>query len=108
MIFLVIAWGRVKLRKARVGYVYFIENELGQVKVGMTRKLPGARLSAFQTGSAQQLRLLYAFPSTDPRRLERQLHQTLQVAGAHIRGEWFRGEEAKGLMYVLMQREGSI
>ena len=68
--------------------VYFVR--AGEaVKIGRTKNL-ARRLRALATGSAAPLELLAAVPGG--RELEARLHR--QWRHLHLRGEWFRADEA--------------
>lgn len=69
---------------SETGYVYFIQDIVGNVKVGWTNDLRG-RLRVLQSGNPGPLDYLHLY--LGDRSLERALH----VAGSEwrIRGEWF-------------------
>lgn len=75
------------------GYVYFILDKDGRVKIGYSARSPRKRMATLQTAHAGTLRLL-GFMRGD-KSSERELHN--RFAHLHIRGEWFRyeGELAK-------------
>jgi hypothetical protein len=66
------------------GYVYFILSGSGDVKIGYSER-PGRRLDQLQTGRADRLSLLAAFPGTA--QLEADLHR--RFAEHRKCGEWF-------------------
>jgi len=69
------------------GYIYAIEANRGQVKIGMAAE-PRQRLSGLQTGSPIELTLLAAGAAEEPKAAEKELHR--RYADDRIRGEWFR------------------
>jgi len=69
------------------GYIYAIEANRGQVKIGMAAE-PRQRLSGLQTGSPVELTLLAAGAAEKPKAAEKELHR--RYADDRIRGEWFR------------------
>lgn len=76
-------------RQARLprGYVYFIRDPAtGEVKIGMTRRKPSARLAELTKGP-RELELLHSVSTPEPWRLERELHR--RYADKRGRGEWF-------------------
>lgn len=71
-----------------VGRVYFISaKEGGPFKVGWSKE-PRRRLKELQTAHHQELRIYGCIPGQPE--LEGQIHN--EIAGAHIRGEWFERE----------------
>jgi len=57
------------------------------VKVGITRGLVAARLSAIQTGNWEDLEILFKSVVRDPEKLERHIHA--KFSDKRIRGEWY-------------------
>jgi hypothetical protein len=80
-------------RKLGVGVVYFIGGAEGPVKVGWTKTLT-RRLSEFQTGNWQELRVLGTMIASAD--LEIRCHQALREH--RVRGEWFEREPALALL----------
>lgn len=81
-------------QKAPQGYVYFcIEMDRDRVKIGHARD-PEKRIKALQTACSEELGILGAIPSRNPRVMEQRLHRRF----AHLRlsGEWFRCTEEIG------------
>ena len=74
---------------AMAGEVVYFVRAGGAVKIGRTGNL-AARLRALATGSAVPLELLAALPGG--RREEARLHR--EWRHLHVRGEWFRADEA--------------
>lgn len=67
--------------------VYFIrQGKSGPIKIGKS-KTPTKRLSALQTGSPEELTLLYSFPAPSDKRLETALHS--EFSSYQLNGEWF-------------------
>lgn len=73
-------------RYARSHWVYFIQSETGQIKIGITKGRPQRRLGLMQSGSPVKLTLRAAVHGCP--RLEADIHATYQHARLH--GEWFR------------------
>jgi hypothetical protein len=69
------------------GYIYAIEANSGQVKIGMAAD-PKQRRDGLQTGSPVELTLLVASPAEDPETAEKELHK--RYSDERMRGEWFR------------------
>lgn len=67
------------------GYVYFIADEDGYIKIGYARDV-SSRLRSLQTASRQALRVVASTSGTVSD--EKALHA--KFADAHVRGEWFR------------------
>ena len=65
--------------------IYFIGDEHGRVKIGLSEN-PEARRAALQTGSGAVLRLLASLPGTyeDERNLQ------IRFRDYRVRGEWFQ------------------
>ena len=66
------------------GYVYFIREQEGAVKIGHSRDA-GKRLRMLQTANSSQLDIIGVVAGD--RSLEAELHQ--RFSASHIRGEWF-------------------
>lgn len=79
-------------RSEQKGYLYFIADEHGRVKVGWTADVL-QRLTTLQVCNADLLTLVGAVPGTpdDERHVLRRL-------GAPIRGEWFPADRALAAM----------
>jgi hypothetical protein len=83
-------------------YVYIVADDTaGQFKIGMTRS-PKSRLSALQTGSTNNLRIvgLVIIGGQNGRNLERSLHAEYKRRQAHVKGEWFTGDPIKELPFI--------
>jgi hypothetical protein len=71
------------------GVVYFIRaGDTDHVKVGYTEDLP-TRLSTLQTANACPLVIECQFLTSEFVAMEKVLHRCLDIAGRHIRGEWY-------------------
>lgn len=70
------------------GFVYFIADEDGYLKIGYSHD-PQARLAQLQTASRQTLRIITTVAGDIP--TEKSLHALF--ADAHVRGEWFAPTE---------------
>ena len=71
----------------KIGYVYFIQEELTKhIKIGYTYNLKN-RLCALQTGNSQKLSIVHVQESYTPYKLEQDLHK--KYIDYHIRGEWY-------------------
>lgn len=70
------------------GCVYFIESSSGVFKIGMTRGLPEDRMAQLQTASSDRLTIFRAVNVSDPKNLEKLLHE--HFAEYRLKGEWFR------------------
>lgn len=87
--------------------VYFIENaETGRIKIGFTTGAVSARVSALQTGSDCDLRLIGAIAAdellgTTERLLHRRLSQWRH------RGEWFTREVLPFVQKLLQEAQSS-
>lgn len=71
-------------RDAHHGWVYFIADGLGNVKIGKSRN-PARRLSSLRSGSAQQLTLIGVIPGYSL--VEAAAHDVLDRI--RLQGEWF-------------------
>lgn len=80
-------WWREVLENPQ--FVYVIQGDRDRdIKVGVSHD-PLARMRGLQTGTSQELRLLYVLPGGY--KLEANLHQRLR--GARLRNEWFGGPD---------------
>lgn len=71
-----------------MGYVYFIQKENEDIfKIGMTTKSPEKRLASIQTGSPDELILYGSISSSQPAKLEKEIHK--KYKNHRIRGEWY-------------------
>lgn len=74
-------------------YIYIITNDLGYVKVGIS-KHPEKRLRQLQTGNEHTLSLLFTeeFQCTRNHllKIENKLHQMISTKAIDHRGEWFK------------------
>lgn len=68
------------------GQVYFVRNNEGHCKIGMTYDLQ-SRISQLQVSSSTKLELMFVIHSDKPDLLEREMHRRFQHKW--IRGEWF-------------------
>lgn len=69
------------------GYVYFIRQSKDCFKIGMTKGAPIDRLNQLQTSSPVPLSMYKYVGTTDPKYLEKLLHQ--EFAPYRLSGEWF-------------------
>jgi hypothetical protein len=84
------------------GWLYFIGNGAGPIKVGVTRDTPRERLKALQTGNPTRLRVLFAIEAEDVLAAEKLAHNALTPA--HVQGEWYE-REAVLLFIDLLKNE---
>lgn len=68
------------------GQVYFVRNNEGHCKIGMTTDLR-SRMSQLQVSSSTSLELVFVIHSDKPELLEQEMHRRFQHKW--IRGEWF-------------------
>ena len=68
------------------GQVYFVRNNEGHCKIGMTTDLR-SRMSQLQVSSSTSLELVFVIHSDKPELLEQEMHKRFQHKW--IRGEWF-------------------
>jgi hypothetical protein len=76
--------------------VYFIEDEHGRIKIGMTRSVE-SRLRGLQTATADRLVVLATIPGGIVE--EREMHTRL--AAHRIAGEWFAGPPVRAMLASL-------
>lgn len=72
------------------GFVYFIRNVRGAVKIGAAVN-PLSRLRTFQTANDDDLELIGFIETDDMYGTEQKLHR--QFRHARLRGEWFREDD---------------
>jgi hypothetical protein len=82
-------WNEMEKEDHR-GWLYFIGNGTGPIKVGVTRDKPSERLKGLQTGNPTKLRVIYSLEIDDVFKWERAFHSAL--SGAHVQGEWYERE----------------
>ncbi len=76
------------LFKAEKGYVYFIQDERGRIKIGWSRKHPDEqRKKGLQTGNADVLTVMGWMQGTET--LEKTLHYRFAQLRIRSGGEWF-------------------
>jgi hypothetical protein len=92
--------------KREIGWLYFIGNGRGPIKVGITRDSPEERCADLQTGNPTPLRVLYAIAVQDLEAAEGEAHNLL--ADHHVGGEWYQREATLGLMWALQREEGTM
>jgi hypothetical protein len=83
-------WRRRKYNVKRDPYtgedfIYFIEDELGPIKIGFSNKGVYGRLESMFTSNPRELKILAVMPGS--RLTEKRLHQLFQTS--RIRNEWF-------------------
>lgn len=91
-----------KLMPFAYEYIYLISNGRGDFKVGVTRS-PKTRVSTLKTGTSDDLTLLGLFivGGQAARNIERAIHTALKSEGAHVSGEWFRGDTPKRIAWIV-------
>lgn len=72
--------------KKEVGFVYLLKNDVGQCKIGKTKRL-GKRMSHFGIKLPFPIRLVGYIKSPDYDLLEKQYHK--KYNGCRLLGEWF-------------------
>jgi len=77
------------LGKNAVLSLYFIQNESGLIKIGLSEN-PEARLKALQQGTVDTLTLLKAVPPSPTRLTEHQVHKRFKHLRVRDDREWFR------------------
>lgn len=76
-------------RPSQTGSVYLIKcNDF--IKIGITKRSPGRRMSSMQVGLPFDLELVCSFKVNNYEEIEKELHA--QYAEKHKRGEWYRLE----------------
>jgi hypothetical protein len=70
-----------------IGYVYFIADQQGRVKIGKSRHWPTLRMKTLKAGNADRLRIVAVAPGMDR---EREFQR--RFIAHHIEGEWFKIE----------------
>jgi hypothetical protein len=68
-----------------VGFVYFVEDDTGLVKIGFS-KTPGTRVAIMATNSGHVLKMLAYFPGNTQK--EHSVHERFKEE--HHHGEWFK------------------
>ena len=75
-----------KLNKVSAGYVYFLEEENGRVKIGKADNYE-KRINSISTSCPYDIKLIGLVESEDCHSLERRFHRKYNAY--RIRGEWF-------------------
>lgn len=86
-----------------LGWLYFIGNGEGPIKVGITRGDPKERLKDLQTGNPVRLRVLDAFSVVDPEGTEQRMHNALR--DFHVGGEWY---DRDAVLHLLDELKGNV
>ena len=83
------------IKQTKIYSELYIVNEVGTgfVKVGYSQ-LPKQRLNDLQVGNPHELKLLYHCKVDNAPEREKEIHRILKDNGKHIRGEWFKIENA--------------
>ena len=63
-------------------------------KIGITKNLK-ERLETLQTSSPEKLELLFKYPTTEARQVEKSLHNLFKYYRIRENGEWFKFEDVK-------------
>lgn len=96
---LVVWWrsrGGASPARSDVGYLYFIGNGEGPIKVGITRGLPIERCRDLQTGNPQKLKVLFSMKTINPEATEAHMHDMLSQF--HVGGEWYQRDAVEFLI----------
>lgn len=75
---------KASANKTSEDHLYFIANEIGEVKIGRSKN-PKQRMSSIKTGSATNVVMLHIAPNKGC--MEKQIHRCLEDIG--LNGEWF-------------------
>lgn len=87
-VFLKVRFAQWKVRRGgNYGWLYFIGNGEGPIKVGVTRGDPKQILKELQAGSPSRLRVIHAFSVKDPEGTEQQTYNVLREF--HVGSEWY-------------------
>lgn len=73
--------------KPKIGYVYLVQRQSGEVKIGSTESDIRTRLTLLASKLKCQMTFLRAIPSECPKLLERRLQDRFK--NNHIGNEWF-------------------
>jgi hypothetical protein len=79
-----------------VGWLYFIGNGEGPIKVGITRGTPIERCRDLQTGNPKKLKVLYSMRTKNPEMTEAHMHDLL--GQFHVGGEWYQRDAVQFLI----------
>lgn len=85
----------LKDRQSKKGWLYFIGNHTGPIKIGITRSDPKERCRELQTGNPTKLKVIHSFHVNDPELCEAWAHDLL--AEWHVGGEWYDRDAALAL-----------
>jgi len=69
--------------------IYAIADQVGNVKIGVSRNDPIGRMRELQVGNASRLTLIGYGSHEHAKSLESQLHADMKKAGLSVGGEWF-------------------
>lgn len=82
------------------GVVYFIGNDAGAVKIGVTRRPVAERLTQLQTSNSRVLRCIAVIPAgREMFRIERDAHEFF--AASRLNGEWFMISSEEAASYAI-------
>ena len=81
-----------------ISYVYVIKGDTldsnhSSYKIGITKNIK-ERLETLQTSSPKKLRLIFKYPSTDSRTIEKSLHNHFRHYRIRDNGEWFKFQDS--------------
>lgn len=74
----------------QVGHVYVMENSIGDIKIGSSKK-PRKRLSNTQTGNSENVNLIHSIEVYGYKKVEALLHKSYSSSRTEANNEWFRG-----------------
>ena len=88
-----------KHKEKHISYVYVIRASRinpteSNYKIGITKNIK-ERLETLQTSSPEELELLFKYPTTEARQVEKSLHNLFKYYRIRENGEWFKFEDIK-------------
>ena len=77
-----------------ISYVYIIKGEVidtyqSNYKIGISKNIK-ERIETLQTSSPQKLKLIFKYPTYNPKKIEKSLHNHFKYYRIRENGEWFK------------------
>ena len=88
-----------KQKEKHISFVYVIKGSRinpteSNYKIGITKNIK-ERLETLQTSSPDKLELIFKYPTTEPREIEKSLHNFFSYYRIRENGEWFKFEDER-------------
>ena len=93
-----------KQKEKHISYVYVIKGSRinpteSNYKIGITKNIK-ERLETLQTSSPEKLELIFKYPTTESREIEKSLHNLFKYYRIRENGEWFKFDDEKITQWI--------